>query len=377
MVVIRPHYAVALGLAAVYVAWRRGLRSAALFPEFYAAGLVGAAYLIMVLLLFPSFLSDTMLKEVTVYTLSKRTAPELLFKPTGLIWMALAALALLYRRQVSASPFAMVAALASAGAFWSYFFQGKGFPYHGYVALALAFLALALAFPKPPRAGLSVPVAMAIGSCIAIVAESATGFWVAATLATMLACALIALAVSFLPERLAFRHVRWTAVSFGMLFLAFGQATAWHQSMWMKDPPFLAEARKLGHPKIALVSPNGNFGEFVADRIGGERWPQHASLLGINDVDYVLQQQGVDQATRQKLEAYRRRQEDLLLADFTEGKPDAIVVEAVWARDHLAEQTLQTILRDYRLVSTVGGENSDSSPPLPLLQFYVREPLVK
>jgi hypothetical protein len=378
MVVIRPHYAVALGLGAVYVAWRRGLRSAAFFPEFYAAGLVGVAYLIIVLLFFPNFFSEAMPMALAVYASAKMDAQDLILrKPTGLIWATLAVLALVYRRQVAASPFAMVAALASAGAFWSYVFQGKGFPYHGYVALALAFVAVALALQKAPRTGFLSPVGMAIGFCIAIATESATGIWSVATVATILAIAVIALAVSFLPERMAFKHVRWSIVSFGVLFVAFGQAKAWHQSEWQENPPFLDEVEKLGPLKLEFISAKGNYesyAKFLADR-PGERWSRHVYPLGVTKyVDIVLDQQIVDEPTRQRLQAYRRREQDLLLEDITREKPDAILMEERAATDYLAKETLQAIVRHYRLVSATRGENSDLDP---LLQFYVRKPLAE
>ena len=373
MVVIRPHYAVAIGLAALYVAWRRGLRPSALFPEFYAASLVCAAYLVAIFLFFPSFLSDAMPMALAVYAPLKLDPQVLLVKaPTGLIWITLAALALVYRKQVAANAFASVAALASAGAFWSYFIQGKGFPYHGYVAIALAFVTVTLALSKSPRLSSGAPLAMTIGFCVAIIADSATGIWSVAMVSTNLAFALIALAVTFLPESMAFRHVRWSVLSFGALFVAFGQAESWHQSGWRKDPRFLAEAEKLGHPKLALVSENQAFVEFLADRVG-KRWRQHVYALGITaGVDIVLDRQTVDEATRQKLEAYRRREQDLLLGDIADQKPDAIIVEEKWAKVHLAQPTLERILRGYRLVSTTGREDFETDRTL---QFYVREGL--
>jgi hypothetical protein len=373
MVAIRPHYAAALGLAALYVAWRRGLRSSALFPEFYAAGLVCVAYLVAAFLFFPSYLSDAMPMALALYAPLKLDPQVLLVKtPTGLIWITLAVLALVYRKQVAANAFALVAALASTGAFWTYIIQGKNFPYHGYVAIALAFVTVTLALPKSPRLSSGAPLAVTIGFCVAIIADSATGIWSVAMVSTILAFALIALAVTFLPESMAFRHVRWSVLSLGALFVAFGQAESWHQSGWRKDPRFLAEAEKIGHPKLALVSANGSFAEFLADRVGA-RWRQHVYSLGITEgVDFVLDRQTVDEATRQKLEAYRRREQDLLLGDIADQKPDAIIVEENWAKAHLAQPTLERILRRYRLVSTTGREDFETDP---ILQFYVREGL--
>ena len=139
-----------------------------------------------------------------------------------------------------------------------------------------------------------------------------------------------------------------------------------------KDPPFLTEAKKLGHPKLALISARGDFVEFLADRVG-KRWPQHVYSLGItNNVDYVLDKQSIDQATREKLEAYRRREQVLLLGDVAKERPDAVIVEEKWARAHLPDKMLQSMLQDYRLVSVTGSGTSDLDP---LLQFYVLEPL--
>jgi hypothetical protein len=280
----------------------------------------------------------------------------------------LAFLVLAYRRQVVASPFAVVAALASAGAFWSYMVQGKGFPYHGYVALALAFLAVALVLAKPQRGSFSAMLALATGFCIAMLADMATGIWSVEIVAAMLIAAIITFTATFLPESLAFKDVKWSLVSLGVFFLAFGQAQAWHQFRWRKDPIFLAEARQLGRPKLALVSEDGGLVEFLADRVGS-RWPQHYSLAIIDAVDFLLERGNVDEATRQKLEAYRQRQQDLFLKDIDFEKPDAIIVDQKWAEAHVDPATLRNILRDYRLVSTAGSGNSRSDP---ILQFFVR-----
>lgn len=369
MVVIRPHYAVALGLAAVYVVWRRGLWSAALFPELYVPGLVCIVYIASVMLYFPSFLSDAMPMALAVYEPLKLDPGLLFMSPTALIWITLALLVLAYRKQVVASPFAVVAALASAGAFWSYIFQGKGFPYHGYVALALAFLAVALVIAKPQRGSFSAPLALAIGFCIAMLADMVPGVWNYTIVLTILVVAIITLTATFLPESLAFKDVQWPLVPLGVFFLAFGQAHAWHEFRWRKDPMFLAEARQLGHPKLALVSANESLAEFLANRVGS-RWPQHVYSLAITEgVDLVLERRNVDEATRQKLEAYRQREQDLFLKDIDVEKPDAIIVERKWAEAHIDPATLGDILRDYRLASTVASGNSGSDP---LLQFFVR-----
>jgi hypothetical protein len=368
MVTIRPHYAAALGLAALYVAWRRGLRSCVVFPEFYSAGLVGVAYLIAILLFFPGFLSDAMPMALALYAPLKLDPRLLLVTPTALIWITLALLVLAYRRQVVASPFAAVASLSSAGAYWSYMVQGKAFPYHGYVALALAFLAVALVLAKPQRGSFSAMLALAIGFCIAMFANMATGIWSVEIAVAMLIAAIITFTVTFLPESFAFKDVHWSLVSLGVFFVAFGQAHAAHEFRWRKDPIFLAEARQLGRPKLALVSEDGGLVEFLADRVGS-RWPQHYSLAIIDAVDFLLERGNVDEATRQKLEAYRQRQQDLFLKDIDVEKPDAIIVDQKWAEAHVDPTALRNILKDYRLVSTAGSGNSRLDP---ILQFFVR-----
>jgi hypothetical protein len=52
-------------------------------------------------------------------------------------------------------------------------------------------------------------------------------------------------------------------------------------------------------------------------------------------------------------------------------KPDAIIIEERASTVYLAKETLERILRDYRLVSVSRSENSNDDP---LLQFYVRQP---
>jgi hypothetical protein len=374
MVVIRPHYVAALGLAAVYVVMRRGLRSAARFPEFYAACLVCIVYLGVVLFFFPGFVSDAMPMALAVYVPDKVDYRVLFATATSVIWITLALLAIAYRKLIRASPFASVAALASAGGFLSYVVQQKGLPYHGYVALALIFVTLALVFPKPSRGSSAKPLLLiAVGCCIALSAEWAPRIWSDATVWMLLGCAvcaLVAFSVSFLPDSISFKHAPWSVVLFLVPCVAFGQATAWHQWRWRRDPPFLVEAKKLGHPKLALVSENPAFVEFLADRVGA-RWRQHVYALGIShDVDLILGRDSVDQATRQKLEAYRRREQDLLLWDVAHEKPDAIIVDPRWAKEHLPRSTFEGILRNYHLVSTTETQASENRR---ILQFYVRD----
>jgi hypothetical protein len=153
-------------------------------------------------------------------------------------------------------------------------------------------------------------------------------------------------------------------------FATFVQAEGWHKLYWGGDPPFLQEAKALGHPKLELVGADESKIEFLADRVGA-RWAQHVYGLGITDgANFVLNQQVVDPATRNKVEYYKRREQRMFFEDVFNGKPDAIIVDEMWARLNLSPSILESVLRGYRLRSTSGTGNSERDP---VLKLYVRE----
>ena len=107
---------------------------------------------------------------------------------------------------------------------------------------------------------------------------------------------------------------------------------------------YTGEVTPLGHPKLELVGADESKIEFLADRVGA-RWAQHVYGLGITDgANFVLNQQVVDPATRNKVEYYKRREQRMFFEDVLSGKPDAIIVDEMWAKLNLSPSILDSVL---------------------------------
>jgi len=152
-IAIKPYFALALLLPFVFVLWRRrrNLSSivAALFaPEHLAAAAVVLAYGAALVRLFPDYTEHTLPLVLTLYVPLRYSLPLMLANPSVILVLVagLAALGLGWRE--FRSPLIAVAGLAALGFTVALIVQGKGWPYHGYPAVALSLFVLGVVLIK-------------------------------------------------------------------------------------------------------------------------------------------------------------------------------------------------------------------------------------
>lgn len=161
---IKPHFALPILLIALYSAFRAQSWRAIFNPEHVLAGLVLIAYWLAVWVWFPSFFSTMLPLASTAYLADRASLVSLVFGlPLVPIWLLLAGLVLLYRREmVSGSNGQYVA--AALGFFLAYLVQGKGFVYHLLPTQLLLGLVFAQCFVdrNAQGRGKAIPIALAV-----------------------------------------------------------------------------------------------------------------------------------------------------------------------------------------------------------------------
>lgn len=145
---LRPHYALALAAALAFTAWRRGLRAAITLEN---AAILGTclAYGVLVWSAFPAYVHDVMPQVAALYMPMRRPWSELLINPSLLVGLV-ALVGIWVSCRACPTPI-VISALAGTGALAAMLLQGKGWPYHGYPALALLLFALGCASWTSPR----------------------------------------------------------------------------------------------------------------------------------------------------------------------------------------------------------------------------------
>jgi hypothetical protein len=363
---VRPHYALAFAPAAAYVAWRRGAPALFGFPELYAAasalGLAGAASFAA----FPRYFDAMLPMTMTTYVADRVSFTSALLTPVAAVWAVLAAALLVRRTGGQKSSLADVAALASTGAAAAYFVQAKGFAYHGYFAVALMFVAVTIVAAddlRRPALWIFAPLA----NCAAM--ASAMGYMGGVPMRgdfLLAAAATLAIYAILVPARHKSRAVASffaSALSCGALGLAL---FAFHLN-WRGAPDFEREVRAIGpHPKIALISAIGNLAHPLVSRVQG-RWTQRViSLLLTDHVDRILGHSAPDAPSRRRLEALKKLDLEMFLADVEQGQPDAVIVEEAWAAEHFNDPRVATWLAGYRRTASVMATRSGAPDPLTL-----------
>src|SRR5579864_8089955 len=154
---IKPHFALALFIPLVYAVWLSRGRSKSIWPllfspENIAAALVVGAYVLIVLLFFPVYLQVMLPILGMVYVPARLPWLELLRTQSVILVLQGAAAAAIIGHKILLKPFPFVFALAAVGFLASILIQGKGWPYHGYPAIALMLLVLcAIAVKRWPE----------------------------------------------------------------------------------------------------------------------------------------------------------------------------------------------------------------------------------
>ena len=149
MMVVKPHMALGYFAALLAAAYRVKSPRILLAPENWIAASVALAYAATVMILFPDYLTQTVPILRATYVTLRLDLWDLLFDMQAFpIWMVtLVALALLRLRR-GWDHLSAILLSGSAGFAAAFLVQGKGWPYHSYPMLALAFFALAAALAE-------------------------------------------------------------------------------------------------------------------------------------------------------------------------------------------------------------------------------------
>ena len=152
-VAIKPMFALALVGPVGFLAFRRSWRSGLGLPEAWIGAAVAALYGAGVLILVPAFAERVLPVALAVYVPGRLPMLRLVGLPGALIFGLLALAFARIMAEKAPSALATVLALAGLGFELVFLWQGKGFNYHAYPAIALGLLALAVTVAGSLRAG--------------------------------------------------------------------------------------------------------------------------------------------------------------------------------------------------------------------------------
>jgi hypothetical protein len=301
---IKPYFAFAIGLIAAAAAWHARSWRSLFAVEHWIAACIVAIYGASICLLYPEFISDIFPLVQTVYVPHRRDLWVTLTHGSMFLWLASVFLIAWRKQGALFAPRFTVLLTASFGFALAYVVQGKGWPYHTYPMLALAFLALGILLCE--RDGSAVEDHMS---------ENSLGIFAAALTLFAVGFYAMGLAVDFTP---------------------------------------LAEIirRQGAQPKMLSMAADIGVGHPLVRQVGG-KWVQRVPCLWItNSVDSLLKTETSPAATA-RLAVYAARDRAMLVEDIKNGKPDIILLGEEWKSRARSDAVLAALLRDYR---EVGGD---------------------
>ena len=144
---IKPHFALALLIPLLYAAWllrreAKMIRRLLFSPENIGVAVTVSAYGIVVPVFFPIYLQTMFPILETVYVPARLPWLVLLRTQSVVLVLQAAAAAVIIGPRTVTKTFPFVFVLAAAGFLVDILIQGKGWPYHGYPAIALMLLVL-------------------------------------------------------------------------------------------------------------------------------------------------------------------------------------------------------------------------------------------
>jgi hypothetical protein len=271
MVAIKPH--LVLGLLPV-VGWaimRQRSLWRALGSEWIALGVLCIGYAAAVLLAFPLYLERMLPLLRLVYLPGRDSWAHLLTGTMVLIPAVLAALTVWLARGRVTAP-AAAAMLAAGGFVVAGLVQGKGYLNHGYPAVAMGFLAVALELSRPGKAG---RLGALCGAVFALI--STYGY-------------------AHLPEPYALRDAVVRA-----------------------GPP---------HPKLIGVSFDFGLGHPLTRWVGGRWVGRRGSLWVTGNARQQLEDPSLAPARRAAFNQAEAKDAAMLAADIVRERPDIVLVDA-------------------------------------------------
>ena len=323
-VAIKPYFALALLLPLPLVLWHlkasgRKLFAAILSPEHIAAALVVLGYAAVLLWRFPAYMQVTLPLVLTLYVPLRYSLPLMLANPSVFIIGLAALVGVGMGAKEFRSPFVGVMSLAALGFTGALIIQGKGWPYHGYPAVALSLFVLGVLLIR--RISKSV--------------ESGAKF---------------SLDVKF---------------GTGLLACIYALASYWFLQEPSRDHLVTVVSRLVpAHPKVFSIYGSPGLAFPLTRKLHGAplgrtpfQWVSAYTdvLLKAGELDPAGKSQIRDPALRRTIEEYARRDCDEVADTISTRHPDVILVggngEEQWA---LSKPQIAAALRPYHKVKTVG-----------------------
>jgi hypothetical protein len=316
VIVIKPHFLFAVVFVALAAAWSVRSWKPLFAPEMFIAAILGALYAIGVGIYFPVFFSDIVPLAAVVYLPVKMPFWKLIgFFATPIWIMILIVSAMLKERAIFSRPYSLLLA-GSCGFAVSFYLQQKGWSYHSYPALALAVLAVVIAFSDR-------------WNSIRIKRET--------------------------PQN-RFARLGMTAV------VAFLSAISFCWLYFAVDMRALAEPiRKIKpRPKIIAITSDIGVGHPLARDVGGTWVGRVGSLWITTGVLIRKKHEKLDPDVEARLTALADRDRVMLAQDIERNRPDIILVERAnfagfdWKAWAEADPAINRQLKSYREVETIG-----------------------
>jgi hypothetical protein len=311
-VALKPHFALAIALPALAIAWRERSLRALWRDELVVAALAAALYALLVALFFPDYVARALPLALEIYAPARDDLAHLLTHSLAPAYGALLAGFLVAAHGVVLGRATLVALAASIGFFATFLIQGKGWINHAYPAIALMLLAFTLLALRD-RTARTGPPAAATPALIKFL---------------------------FLPAFVA------APACFGLIDLLSDR----------EEHPGLLEAATTGappHPRVATIASQLDFGHPLVRELDGE-WVGRQNALWVTAlVGRLLPSAGPER--RARLEAFRHADLEALAEDLREGRPDIVVVEDEATRKFVAGRPETAgALESYRLAERAG-----------------------
>jgi len=309
---IKPHFALAIGLAAAAVALHLRSWRVIFVLENWIAAAVAVGYGVCVVVFYRAYITQMMPLLADLYLPVRAPLVKLLANTPMVLWDCAVLVVLGLRR--GTQPAFLVLLTASVGFAASYVIQGKGWPYHSYPMLALVLIALDLA-----------------GACCRRDAEQAGEGWGFERFGAVAVLGVVA-ACSFIWLNLAV-DTRAAAAVVGRV-----------------APP---------HPSIVIVSDDLAIGHPLVREVDGRWISSFPSLWITGNGAFVRTFNSLDEAAKQRVSSDVEAERLRLIGEIRDGTPDIILVDnraERWSDWIDADRDLAVLIgTHYREIDTVDG----------------------
>ncbi|MBV9633684.1 MAG: hypothetical protein JOZ40_03560 [Methylobacteriaceae bacterium] len=320
-IALKPYFAFPVILPLPYLAMRlragtKGWVAAALTIEMVTAGLAVVGYLASVLLFFPAFVGDVLPAVAAVYVAAKMSLLQFATNPALILSAAILLTLRLIGRGSFGEPATVVLMLAAAGFLAAMLIQFKGWPYHGYPAIALGLLACAR---------------LVVQGLVPSSAEPQQG------------------APASPSPRLVVAAVTVVAIGcLGTFYFADDDQIPGLATMVARvSPP---------RPKIIALSGGVGLGHPLTRSIGGEWATRQGSQWILASLGPLLDDANLDPARRARLLDYEKGAREMLAEDISRNRPDVVLVQNdAWRAWIASHAEIKASLEGYREAAKVSG----------------------